>query len=166
MRRRLLLSCVVAWEFFGKPDCKIRLWLRTYLTLLMVTWLDVLLFATGALARTPGYFSIMRGTLLSRLFISVFTFPFLYGYLQWRSAKKGLAVENRPVLTILLIRNDNSSSRERWGVGWHWPWARGRLDDLSNSLAEEVHHARVTRSPQCIAGIMSMIARARCAGGG
>jgi hypothetical protein len=96
-----LIFLAIAWEYFGKPTLGIRLWLRAFLTLLGVMWLDVVLFATGAFAGEPDYFSIMKGTLASRLIISLFAFPFLYGYLQWQSGKKGIRIENRPVLAIL-----------------------------------------------------------------
>jgi diguanylate cyclase (GGDEF)-like protein len=96
-----LVFLAMAWEFLGKPFLKMQLWLRAFLTLLGVMWLDVILFATGAFAGTPGYLGIMQGTLASRLIISVFALPFLYGYLHWQSDKKGLPIENRPVLAIL-----------------------------------------------------------------
>ncbi len=96
-----LVFLAVAWEYLGKPDLNLKLWLRAFLTLLGVMWLDVLLFATGAFAGTDAYLSIMKGTLISRFIISVFAFPFLYGYLYWQSAKKGVELENRPVLAIL-----------------------------------------------------------------
>ncbi|MEW6052927.1 MAG: diguanylate cyclase [Nitrospirota bacterium] len=96
-----LVFLAIVWEVFGKPFLKIQLWLRAFLTLLGVMWLDVILFATGAFAGTPEYFSIMQGTLVSRLIVSVFALPFLYGYLHWQSDKKGLPIENRPVLSIL-----------------------------------------------------------------
>jgi len=96
-----LIFLAIAWEYFGKPTFKIRLWLRAFLTLLGVMWLDVILFATGAFAGSPDYLSIMKGTLISRLIVSVFALPFLYFYLQWQSRRKGIAIENRPVLAIL-----------------------------------------------------------------
>ena len=91
----------MAWEFFGKPNLKIQLGLRAFLTLLGVMWLDVLLFTTSAFAGTPQYVSVMKGTLISRFFISIFALPFLYAYLYLQSRKKGLTIENRPVLAIL-----------------------------------------------------------------
>ncbi|MEW6221609.1 MAG: hypothetical protein AB1634_19045, partial [Thermodesulfobacteriota bacterium] len=96
-----LIFLAMAWEYFGKPRLGIQLGLRAFLTLLGVMWLDVLLFTTGAFAGTPAYLSIMQGTLVSRLFVSVFALPFLYGYLVWQSRHKGVAIENRPVLAIL-----------------------------------------------------------------
>ena len=96
-----LVFLAISWEYLGKPFLKMRLWLRAFLTLLGVMWLDVILFATGAFAGTPAYLSIMQGTLASRLIISIFALPFLYGYLHWQSDKKGLPIENRPVLAIL-----------------------------------------------------------------
>lgn len=96
-----LVFLAMAWEFLGKPALKIRLWLRAFLTLLGVMWLDVILFASFAFAGTSAYQSIMEGTLISRLVVSVFALPFLYGYLHWQSRKKGIEIENRPVMAIL-----------------------------------------------------------------
>jgi uncharacterized PurR-regulated membrane protein YhhQ (DUF165 family) len=96
-----LIFLAMAWEYLGKPALGLRLWLRAFVTLLGVMWLDVILFATGAFAGTTGYLSIMQGTLISRFIISLFALPFLYGYLHWQSAKKGMEIENRPVMAIL-----------------------------------------------------------------
>lgn len=96
-----LIFLAIAWEFLGKPRLRVGLWVRTWLTLLGVMWLDVLLFATGAFAGTPVYLSIMEGTLVSRFIISLLALPFLYGYIYWQSSVKGVPLENRPVLAIL-----------------------------------------------------------------
>ena len=96
-----LFFLAITWEYLGKPNLNLKLWLRAFLTLLGVMWLDVLLFATGAFAGKPEYFSIMKGTLISRLCISIFAFPFLYVYLSWQNRKPGIEIENRPVLAIL-----------------------------------------------------------------
>jgi len=96
-----LIFLAISWEYFGKPAFKMKLWLRAFLTLLGVMWLDVILFATGAFAGSPAYLSIMKGTLISRLVVSVFALPFLYVYLHWQSSKKGIEIENRPILAIL-----------------------------------------------------------------
>ena len=96
-----LIFLAIAWEFLGKTGFHLNLWFRTWLTLLGVMWVDVLLFATGAFAGTPQYLSIMQGTLVSRFIISLFSLPFLYGYLHWQSKKEGQSLKNRPVLAIL-----------------------------------------------------------------
>jgi len=96
-----LIFLAMAWEYLGKPVLRMQLWLRSFLTLLGVMWLDVLLFATGAFLGTPHYSSIMQGTLVSRLVISLFASPALYFYLNWQNRKTGMAFENRPVLSIL-----------------------------------------------------------------
>lgn len=96
-----LVFLAIAWEYLGKPALGMRLWMRAFMTLLGVMWLDVVLFASGAFAGQPEYLSIMKGTLVSRFIVSVFAFPFLYGYLQWQSSKQGIEIENRPVLAIL-----------------------------------------------------------------
>jgi hypothetical protein len=96
-----LIFLAIAWEFLGKPEFKVRLWVRAFLTLLGVLWLDVLLFATGAFGGTDAYFHIMSGTFVSRLALSIFAFPFLYLYLTWQNRRYGMEIENRPVLAIL-----------------------------------------------------------------
>lgn len=96
-----LIFLAIAWEFLGKWKLNIKLWLRAFLTLLGVMWLDVVLFSTGAFAGTPEYLNIMAGTFSSRLVISLFAFPFLYLYLRWQNQKYGVEIENRPVLAIL-----------------------------------------------------------------
>jgi hypothetical protein len=96
-----LVFLAIAWEFLGKPEFKVQLWVRSFLTLLGVLWLDVFLFATGAFAGSDAYLHIMAGTLFSRLAISIFAFPFLFLYLAWQNRKYGMEIENRPVLSIL-----------------------------------------------------------------
>ena len=96
-----LIFLAIAWEFLGKPEFKVKLWLRAFLTLLGVMWLDVVLFATGAFLGNPEDLQIMAGTFVSRLVISIFAFPFLYFYITWQNRKYGMEIENRPVLAIL-----------------------------------------------------------------
>jgi PAS domain S-box-containing protein len=97
-----LIFLAMAWELLGRPQLRLQTWLRAFLTLLGVMWLDVILFATGAFAGSPAYLSIMQGTLLTRLVISLFAFPFLYAYLNWQNRQAGVALEQRPILAILL----------------------------------------------------------------
>lgn len=96
-----LIFLAISWEFLGKPRINLPLWLRSFLTLLGVMWLDVLLFSTGAFLGTPAFGQILTGTLLSRLIISVFAYPFLYLYLTQQNRKYGMVIEHRPVLAIL-----------------------------------------------------------------
>lgn len=96
-----LVFLAMVWEFLGKPVLRVMLGMRTFLTLLGVMWLDVLLFTTGAFWGTPSYWSIMGGTLLSRFCISVMAFPILFLYLRRQSRRPHVAIENRPVLSIL-----------------------------------------------------------------
>ena len=96
-----LIFLAIAWEFLGKPELQMKTWVRAFLTLLGVMWLDVVLFATGAFLGTPDYFSILQGTLLSRLVISAFAAPFLFVYINWQSHKPGVKIENRPLFAIL-----------------------------------------------------------------
>ncbi|MCC5843918.1 MAG: hypothetical protein JJU05_06675 [Verrucomicrobia bacterium] len=96
-----LIFLAIVWEALGKPGLRMKLGLRTFLTLLGVMWLDVLLFTTFAFAGTEGYWAIMKGTLISRFFISVAAFPMLYIYIQMQSRRKDVTLENRPVLSIL-----------------------------------------------------------------
>jgi len=111
-----LLFLAMAWEVLGKAQWRMPMWLRAYLTLLGVMWLDVLLFNTGAFLGQADYLAIMGGTLVSRLVISLFAFPFLYSYLQWQSRRHGVVIENRPVLAILRevtdVRRELNSAQE------------------------------------------------------
>ena len=96
-----LIFLAISWEFLGTPKFKLRLSLRAFLTLLGVMWLDVALFSTGAFWGTEEYLNIMSGTLVSRLMICIFAFPFLYLYLIWQNKNNGMEIEHRPVLAIL-----------------------------------------------------------------
>ncbi len=96
-----LVFLAITWELLGKPALRVRLALRTFLTLLGVMWLDVLLFTTAAFFGTPAYLGILQGNLLSRLLISVIAFPMLYGYLHVQSRRRDVRLENRPILSIL-----------------------------------------------------------------
>lgn len=96
-----MLFLAVAWEFLGSPNFRIKMWLRAFLTLLGVMWMDVFLFSTGAFWGTSHYLSIMQGSLYSRFLVSVFASPFLYLYIHWQNSKLGGAVSHRPVLAIL-----------------------------------------------------------------
>ncbi|MFP4051708.1 MAG: ATP-binding protein [Thermoplasmata archaeon] len=96
-----LIFLAMAWEFFGKINVNLNSWIRAYLTLLGVILVDVFLFNTAAFLGTPQYLSIMQGTLVSRLIISLFAFPFLYAYIRFQHRKEGIPIQNRPVLSIL-----------------------------------------------------------------
>lgn len=96
-----LIFLAISWEFLGKERLHLNLWIRVFVTLLGVMWLDVILFATGAFAPGAEYVSIIKGTFLSRLVISIFACPFLWVYFTWQSKKSGMEIENRPVLAIL-----------------------------------------------------------------
>jgi signal transduction histidine kinase len=96
-----LVFLAIAWEYFGKLKFKVSLWLRSYLTLLGVMWLDVVLFNTGAFGGSPAYLQILEGTLTSRFIISLFAFPFLMGYVYWQNSKRNIESEAKPILSIL-----------------------------------------------------------------
>ena len=96
-----MIFLAISWEFLGRERLHVVLWLRVFITLLGVMWLDVLLFATGAFAPAPEYLGIIKGSLLSRLIISMVACPFLWVYFRWQSHVKGAPIENRPALAIL-----------------------------------------------------------------
>lgn len=96
-----LIFLAVAWEFFGNLKFPISLWLRSYLTLLGVMWIDVILFNTGAFIGQPEYIYILSGTLISRFIISLFAFPFLLAYIYWQNSKQSIESEKRPIFSIL-----------------------------------------------------------------
>jgi uncharacterized PurR-regulated membrane protein YhhQ (DUF165 family) len=111
-----LLFLAIAWEVLGKSALRIKLGLRTFLTLLGVMWLDVVLFTVGAFAGTDMFWAILQGTLVSRFLISIVAFPLLYLYIHCESRRKNLTLENRPVLAILRqiadISEELDSARE------------------------------------------------------
>lgn len=96
-----LIFLAMAWEFLGRPHLRMPLGVRSFLTLLGVMWLDVFLFSTGAFLGTPLFKEVLTGTLVSRLIISIFAYPFLYLYLLQQNRRHGVVIEHRPVLSIL-----------------------------------------------------------------
>lgn len=96
-----LVFLAIVWEFLGSRHVGLKLGLRTFLTLLGVMWLDVLLFATLAFAGSPGYLSIMQGTLVTRFLVAVLAFPMLYMYIHLENRRRDTRIEKRPVLSIL-----------------------------------------------------------------
>jgi hypothetical protein len=96
-----MVFLAIAWEFLGTPKLKLHTWLRTFLTLLGVLWLDVFLFSTGAFAGTADYLSIMRGTFATRFALALFAWPFLFVYLKWESRRVGEGIQRRPILAII-----------------------------------------------------------------
>ncbi len=91
----------IVWEFLGRSHFRIKLWVRAFLTLLGVLWVDVLLFSTGAFLGTPLYLSIIQGSLTARFIIALFSFPLLYFYISWQNKLSGVTIQNRPVLSII-----------------------------------------------------------------
>jgi uncharacterized PurR-regulated membrane protein YhhQ (DUF165 family) len=133
-----LVFLAIAWEFLGKPRINLPLWLRSFLTLLGVMWLDVLLFSTGAFFGTPAYLHILTGTLLSRLIISVFAYPFLYLYLDRQNKKFGMVIEHRPVLAIL---KEVSEVRLELSLAQQEIERRKKVEREKESLIEQLQRA-------------------------
>ena len=96
-----MIFLAVAWEFLNNQLNRIPLFIRAYMTLLGVMWLDVILFNTGAFIGRPEYLSIMTGTGLSRLIVSLFAAPILWAYIYWQNRRWDTEVERRPALSIL-----------------------------------------------------------------
>ncbi len=111
-----LVFLAIVWEILGQPALRMQLWGRTFLTLLGVMWLDVLLFTTLAFAGTEAYWGILKGTLASRLFVSIAAFPLLYLYIRLERQCTDVTLDNRPVLAILRqiadIKEELSSARD------------------------------------------------------
>ncbi len=133
-----LIFLAIAWEFLGKAKLYNKLWLRTFLTLLGVMWLDVLLFNTGAFAGEDNYLKIMSGTFLSRLFICLFAFPFLYSYIQWQNKKVGMVIEDRPVLAIL---KEVAEIKKELTIAQEEIEFRKRAEEEKRALIEELQKA-------------------------
>ncbi|WP_051272130.1 sensor domain-containing diguanylate cyclase [Fundidesulfovibrio putealis] len=96
-----LLFLAISWEYLHGRLRSVPLLAKAFLTFLGVMWLDVVLFNTGAFLGQPDYLSIMSGTLLSRLIITAFAAPILWGYLSWQRSIKGVDMPHRPVFAIL-----------------------------------------------------------------
>ncbi|MFP4175880.1 MAG: hypothetical protein ACOCR1_03675 [Planctomycetota bacterium] len=96
-----MVFLAIAWEFLGAGKLKLPVFIRTFLTLLGVMWLDVVIFATGAFAGTPDYLNIMGATLITRLVCASFVWPFLYIYLNWENSQSEDGIEERAVFAIL-----------------------------------------------------------------
>jgi diguanylate cyclase (GGDEF)-like protein/PAS domain S-box-containing protein len=96
-----MLFLAVCWEFLHGKLSAVPLAAKAFLTLLGVMCLDVLLFNTGAFLGQSDYISIMSGTLLSRLFITVFAAPILWAYLSWQNRLTGVYIPHRPLFAII-----------------------------------------------------------------
>jgi len=95
-----LVFLAVAWEFWARPKIAIHLWVRVFLTLLLLVSLDAVLFTTGAFFNELSYWSQLKGTLLSRVLTCIAVSPCLYSYLYWQRHNKALSVDMLPVLAI------------------------------------------------------------------
>jgi diguanylate cyclase (GGDEF)-like protein/PAS domain S-box-containing protein len=96
-----MIFLAVCWEYLHGKLGALPLAAKAFLTLLGVMCLDAVLFNTGAFLGASGYLSIMSGTLLSRLFITVFAAPILWAYLSWQNSLAGVSMPHRPVFAIL-----------------------------------------------------------------
>jgi hypothetical protein len=134
----------IAWEFLGKP--RLYRWLRVLLTLLGVMWLDVFLFATGAFAGTPAYLSIMTGTLLTRIFVTLVSLPLLLAYLSWQASKSTIPPEGRPVLAILrrVAEVEADLTRAQVEIGLRKAAERAR-DETIGELRKALSEVRTLR---------------------
>lgn len=142
-----LLFLAVAWEFLGKPELRTPLWLRAFLTLLGVMWLDVVLFNTGAFLGSGEYLKIMAGTFTSRSIIALFAYPFLYLYLRWQQTGEGVEIENRPVIAILQemsqVRADLSRAQQEIR---HRRRAEAEKEELIRELQRALAEVQTLRS--------------------
>jgi len=96
-----MVFLAVCWEYLHGKARLVPLVVKAFLTLLGVMWLDVVLFNTGAFLGQADYISIMSGTLLSRLIITAFAAPILWGYLSWQNSIAGVIMPRRAVFAIL-----------------------------------------------------------------
>ncbi|MHC1713279.1 MAG: diguanylate cyclase [Solidesulfovibrio sp.] len=96
-----MIFLAVCWEYLHSKLGALPLATKAFLTLLGVMCLDAVLFNTGAFLGASNYLSIMSGTLLSRLFITVFAAPVLWAYLSWQNSLAGVSMPHRPVFAIL-----------------------------------------------------------------
>ncbi len=128
----------IVWEFLGKPHFRMRLWLRAFLTLLGVMWIDVLLFSTGAFLGTPLYLSIIQGNLIARFIITLFAFPLLYYYISWQNRLSGVAIKNRPVLSIV---KEVADIKEQLSTARQEIILRKKTEKINDILIEDLQSA-------------------------
>jgi len=133
-----LVFLAIVWELLGRSKFHRWTWLRAFLTLLGVMWLDVVLFATGAFAGTPIYLSVMSGTLFSRLIISACASPLLFAYLNWQNSKTGAMLENRPILAIL---REVAQARVELGLAHEEIERRKRAEEALRQSKAELEQA-------------------------
>ncbi len=77
---------VVAWDFLAKKAQGLSLYLRSFITLLAVLWIDTICFGVGAFLGTDFLASHLTGNLILRFLTLLVLFPFLglYIFLQKR----------------------------------------------------------------------------------
>lgn len=100
-----LIFLAVCWEFLNRFRSRIPLLGRVFLALLLVLWLDVLVFITIAFVENPAYLAIIKGNFVTRLVIAVFMAPLLASYMAWETRQFGAKFESRPLLAIFLEEN-------------------------------------------------------------
>jgi signal transduction histidine kinase len=154
-----LVFLAIAWELLGRSKFHRWTWVRSFLTLLGVMWLDVFLFATGAFAGTPAYLSVLTGTLLSRFVISAFASPVLFAYLEWQNRKMGKELENRPILSIL---REVTQIRGELGVAHEEIARRKAAEEALRASTEELAKANAELE-RMIAHANQMAVRAEAA---
>ncbi len=70
----LLVYC---WNYLSRESLRIPLWFRSFCTLLVIMWSDVILFGAGAFLGTEVYCVHLKSTAISRLVVLVIIFPVL-----------------------------------------------------------------------------------------
>jgi len=80
----LLVYC---WNYLSRETFRIPLWLRSFGTLLLIMWCDVILFGAGAFCGTELYWMYTKNTAISRLATLLIIFPVIWQYIKWQNSK-------------------------------------------------------------------------------
>lgn len=77
---------IFGWDLLSKRALHLPLWIRAFITLLAVMWLDVILYGTGAFYGTEFFWSHLKGTAIVRFWTVLAIFPFLWIYIVWQKS--------------------------------------------------------------------------------
>jgi len=78
---------IFGWELVSKRAKRLPLWIKLFMMLLAVMWLDVLLYGTGSFLGTAHFRNHIFGTGMVRFWTVVVIFPFMWFYIAWQKSR-------------------------------------------------------------------------------
>ena len=98
-----LLALTVVWGCLINVRRRIPLGVSVLVSLLAIMWMDSLIFITLAFGDSPGYWSTLKGTLVSRSVVALLATPVLTMYLAWEIKRHGWRFQSLPALAIFKL---------------------------------------------------------------